>query len=240
MKINRKILSIPPYISTSWKNVVSLHKKETQESLTLMITLVNGSTIEVPHLEKPVLESVFAAHEKHLENEIENPVVDKGAITGPMMPGPFPGEVSALLSLPMNFGPDGAIGGVFQHNSEASDTPDLPTEILDKIATLSKSIGLEDGDKFPKAEPHCNCMHCQIMREIHQEERKKEKEHHEELVSDEELSFREWDIENKGEKLYKITNPLNKEEHYNVFLGSPLGCTCGQSNCEHIRSVLNS
>ena len=40
--------------------------------------------------------------------------------------------------------------------------------------------------------------------------------------------------------LIVVTNPLDANEHYNVFLGDPIGCTCGQKNCEHIRAVLNS
>ena len=61
-----------------------------------------------------------------------------------------------------------------------------------------------------------------------------------EEISEEDLRFREWDIEQKGENLYLVRNPLNQKEEYNVFLGNPVGCTCGKDNCEHIRTVLNS
>jgi PhoH-like ATPase len=49
-----------------------------------------------------------------------------------------------------------------------------------------------------------------------------------------------WGIEQTAEQLYKVTNPLDANEQYNVFLGTPLGCTCGLKNCEHIRAVLNT
>jgi hypothetical protein len=61
-----------------------------------------------------------------------------------------------------------------------------------------------------------------------------------EEVSDEDLKFRDWEIKQTAEQLYTVTNPLDANEHYNVFLGSPLGCTCGDKNCEHIRAVLTS
>ena len=35
-------------------------------------------------------------------------------------------------------------------------------------------------------------------------------------------------------------DPLDPNEHYNVFLGTPLGCTCGEKDCEHIRAVLST
>ena len=73
-------------------------------------------------------------------------------------------EGGGLLSFPLRFGIEGGnMGNLLQHNSEASDSPDLPKEVLEKMASLSKVIGFENPDNFPKAEPRCNCMHCQIM-----------------------------------------------------------------------------
>ncbi|NGX33463.1 MAG: hypothetical protein K1060chlam4_01531, partial [Candidatus Anoxychlamydiales bacterium] len=40
--------------------------------------------------------------------------------------------------------------------------------------------------------------------------------------------------------LYRVTNPLDENEHYSVFLKDPIGCTCGKKNCEHVKAVLNS
>ena len=62
----------------------------------------------------------------------------------------------------------------------------------------------------------------------------------EEEITEDDLKFRNWDIRQTADKLYAVTNPLDENEHYSVFLGTPLGCTCGEKNCEHIRAVLNS
>lgn len=232
MKINQKILSIPPYVSTSWKNVVSLHL----DGQILVIGLVNGSTIEIPGLERPILENVFAAHEKYLEMEAMGTLPQTGPSPSPIFP---PGN-SALMSFPLAMGPDGDIGQMLQHNSAASDSPDLPPEMLEKIGSMTKMMGIESPDQLPKPEPHCNCTHCQIMRAIRGSEENLVEEEEEEEVSDDDLRFKEWDIEQVENNLYLIANPLNKTEHYSVFLGNPVGCTCGRANCEHIKAVLNS
>lgn len=238
MKINQKILSIPPYISTSWKNVISLHIEKRMDKTILVIGLVNGSTIEIPSLEQPILEAAFKAHERYLEQEAIQPSGFKIPPPGPILPTEVMGDSSAILSLPLRF--ESNMGNLLQHNPEAANSPDLPPEVIQKIATLSKAIGLDNRENFPKPEPHCNCMHCQVMRAFQDKEQK----HHdlllEEEISDDDLRFREWDIKQRGDRLYIVTNPLNKEEHYDVFLGSPVGCTCGRSNCEHLKAVLNS
>ena len=83
-------------------------------------------------------------------------------------------------------------------------------------------------------------MHCQIMRIMREDQEEATDNSHEEEVTAEDLRFREWDIEHSGDHLFVVSNPLNQQEQYNVFLGKPVGCTCGQPNCEHIRAVLNS
>ena len=230
MKINQKILSIPPYVSTSWKNVISLH----YEGGILIIGLVNGSTIEIPGLDRTVLENVFAAHEHYLELEASGNLPQTGPAPSPV----FPPIDSALLNFPMQIGIDGEIGGMLQHNSDASDSPDLPLEMLAKISSITKAMGFTNSDQLPKPEPHCNCTHCQIMRAIRAEETAAAEE--DEEITDEDLHFRDWDIEQVGDKLFSVANPLQKDEYYRVFLGSPVGCTCGIPNCEHIKAVLNS
>jgi len=237
MKINLKILSIPPYISTAWKNVISLHLEDRNGMPLLVIGLLNGSTIEVPNLDQSIIEATFSAHQKYLEQESGASTPQKDPVYPPISFGGLADDPSALMNLPLQFGLEGA--NMLQHNQEASDSPDLPHDMLEKIATLTKVIGLGNLDNLPKPEPHCNCMHCQIMREIHENEESHEEEAEEE-VSDADLTFREWDIQKSGDNLYIVTNPLNAEEHYNVFLGSPVGCTCGEKNCEHICAVLNS
>src|ERR1700733_14040404 len=69
MRINHKILSIPPYISTSWANVDSLHVETGMGSPLLIVMLSNGQQIEIPHLEIPVIEAIFHAHAKSIEQK---------------------------------------------------------------------------------------------------------------------------------------------------------------------------
>lgn len=229
----------PPYISTSWKNVISLHLEHRDGDTILIIGLVNGSTIEVPNLEKQALEAIFSAHEKYLDQESTSYTHPKGI--APIIPGGLIGETSAIMNIPLNFGLDLGMGNMLQHNSQASDSPDLPSEVLEKIASLSKVVDFGDSDNMPKPEPHCNCIHCQIIRVIRGKQSEEELLEVEDAeISEEDLRFREWDIHQSDDKLYVVTNPLNTEEHYNVFLGNPVGCTCGKPNCEHIRTVLNS
>ena len=69
MKMNPKILSIPPYISTSWKNIASLHVEHRHATSLLVVTLLNGAKIEVPQLSPPLLDAIFKAHALFLEQE---------------------------------------------------------------------------------------------------------------------------------------------------------------------------
>lgn len=244
MKINSKILSIPPFISTCWKNIASLHIENQQPTLILIITLINGVRIEVPDLESAMIEAIFAAHARFLEQE-DKSAQPKGS---PKTPIGFPRIHEQIISmeLPLKQGIANMenLGTLLQHNPDQADSPDLPPDILEKITQLSKTLGIDDPNVVPKPEPHCNCMRCQIARAMQKglgcDGDQEECKEHEELVSDEDLKFRTWDVAQTGDKLYLVSNPIDDEEHYNVFLGDPIGCTCGQPHCEHVRAVLNT
>lgn len=243
MRINHKILSIPPYISTSWKNIASLHVERVEEQLILVINLTSGAKVKVPHLEPQIIEAIFAAHAKFME---QDPATIASKAGSPPSPNAFP-ESLLNMGFPLRIGSAGleGIGGLMQHNPEQSDAaPTIPPEILNKIAAVAKAVGIDDPNAFPKPEPHCNCIHCQIMRTIHGEAPLtpsiEKRETPEEAVSDEDLKFRLWDIVQTSDKLYQVINPTDSAEQYSVYLGSPIGCTCGSKNCEHIRAVLNS
>lgn len=242
MKINPKILSIPPYISTSWKNIASLHIENQSSMIVLVVTLLSGARIEVPHLEPAMMEAVFAAHARFMEQE-ERPQ-NKLPPKSPL--GFLTGQEQQILSmeLPIKGGVMNMenFGMLLQHNAQQADSPDLPPDILDKITQLSKTLGIDDPNAVPKAEPHCNCMRCQIARAMQKgvEGDGEQQGQQEEIVHDEELKFRTWDVAQTGDKLYLVSNPIDQKEHYNVYLGEPVGCTCGQPHCEHIRAVLNT
>lgn len=246
MKINQKILSIPPYISTSWKNIAALHVEYEDGILVLIVTLLSGVKISVPNLQASLIETIFNCHARAIEME-EKQSNQKTKSIFPLLPGMSgfgPGQLFSF-ELPLKLdalpGVDN-LNSVLQHNPEQSDTPDLPTEILSKIAKLSATIGITDHNNIPTAEPHCNCIHCQIARALQKgiNHRKEEEVDSEEVVSDEDLRFRTWNIAQTGDKVFVVTNPLNTEENYNVYLGDPVGCTCGEKHCEHIRAVLSS
>lgn len=249
MRINHKILSLPPYISTSWKNVISLHAEHRMGVVILSIGLVSGERIEVPNLELPIIDAIFQAHAKSMDLETSKTAqesVREHSESAPTLMEQislsFPMKMSSgslentLESFGENFGP------LLQHNPEQAEAPSLPVDILNKIATLSKTAGISDTDLIPEAEPHCNCIHCQIARAVrgNVEGIAHPHEEIEEEVSDEDLKFRTWNIEQTAPTLYNVTNPLDEKESYSVFLGDPVGCTCGHSSCEHVIAVLKS
>ncbi len=230
MKINQQILSIPPYISTSWKNISSLHVTKKNGGQVLSVVLQNGQTVEIPNLSLEMMNKIFDEHSGYLEKE---------NTTGQNENNPL------NFGIPLKFGMEGfeGFGSMMQHTPHQADMPNLPPEVLDKISTLAKSLGVSDsGEEILKPEPHCNCMYCQIAKAIQQSSANESTLNGqlEEEVTDEDLKFRDWDIHQSGDNLYNVTNPFDHQEHYQVFLGQPIGCTCGQKNCEHIRAVLNS
>lgn len=235
MRINHKILSIPPYISTSWKNVASLHvEQQMMGAPFLVVVLLNGQRIEIPHLETPVLEGIFHAHARYMEQEFAKPAPKENM--GQLMP-------EQLMNFPLKIAIGGleGVGKILEHNPQQTDAPPLPPEILQKIALLCRSLNPEETNSLPEAEPHCNCVHCQIARAFHEGlEHAKNQQIPEEEVTEADLKFRTWDITQTSDKLFLVSNPLNNEEHYHVFLGDPVGCTCGQKACEHIQAVLRS
>lgn len=235
--INRKILSIPPYISTGWDNVTSLYIENQSAQDILVIELKTGSTIKIPRLDSSILAKVFQTHTRYLE-EAEKPA--KSSMKTGFIP-PYNFDHLSTLGIPMKFGVNlEGLGAAMQHDPNQANAPDLPKEVLEKISAVAKIMDTDTMlNGALKAEPHCNCMHCQIARALHQDPTPSS-DPIEEEVSDEDLKFKSWDIEQTGDKLYCVSNPLDKKEHYNVFLGEPLGCTCGQKNCEHLKAVLNS
>jgi hypothetical protein len=225
MKITEHLLSIPPYISTSWKNISSIHMGKEGE---LEIYLNNGSKISIDHLSESQIGKIFQYHGKSLEESSHLPLKHPFDIN--MRTG------GIVLSGMENF------TGMMQHDSSQANGPTLPQELIDKISEMGKAMGIDKSTfNIPEGESHCNCPYCQISRAIHgieKEDRKLSDLDHEDL--NEELTFREWNIHQKNDKLYEVTNPFDENEKYSVYLGDPIGCTCGKNNCEHILAVLKS
>jgi glutaredoxin len=231
MEINKNILNIPPYLSTPWKNVTSLYVKEEKGRPILMVALNNGTVIEIPKLNEETITQAFKAHAESLKNnyDLASPsnFAPKNSILGFRLPFAEGDQMTQF-------------GEIMQHNADQMHAAPIPDEVLKKITSVAKAVGI-DPSIFPKPEPHCNCPHCQIAKSIHKDLKDEEEQTElEEIVTEKDLQFREWDVDQAGEQLYMVSNPLNKEESYQVFLGKPIGCTCGEKNCEHIRAVLRS
>ncbi len=236
MKINEKILSIPPYISTSWNYVKSLQMK----GPFLVITLMGGELINIPNLKNDIVELIFKAHAEYLEKTIESPKETNSSFTQTI----FNPEVSEM-PFKLGIGSIDGMGNPLMHNPAQKDAPDIPKQILQKIAAIVKILSADEILAMPKAEPHCNCLHCQIVRTVTlaSESEQTSNEHqdsHEDEVKEEELAFQQWDVTQTGDKLFNVVNRLDVQEKYSVYLGQPVGCTCGKSNCEHIVAVLKS
>jgi hypothetical protein len=233
MRINHKVLSIPPYISTSWKNIASLQSQPIEDLYSLSVHLQDGTCIVVPKLDQAIIQAIFHAHAKYLELEQKIPE-NLPKFQAPLEPSlPF-----SIKLFEMDH-----VNNMLQHNEQHKDAPNLPPYILTKIEEISQELGLKDSTTLPSPEPHCNCPHCQIAKAIQNCSEKNtlplhEKE--EEEVSQEDLSFTSWIISPLKKNLYRVSHPDFPEEGYQVFLDSPIGCTCGSNQCEHIKAVLSS
>lgn len=240
MRITAKSLSIPPYISTSWNNIIALQVKNGE----LCLTLADNEIVKIPNLTNELIEEVFLAHSNYLEHESRIENRGRELSFPPQAPPPF---IQALMAsdhqnmgqMRFGFSTLDDAGHMMQHNPAQSDAPDIPFEILQKIAAIAKIVAPDDSDVLPKPEPHCNCMHCQLSRAIHGDTIEAVEsitvEH-----AQEELPYTPWEVKQLEDKLYLVTNKEEPNEQYNVFLGEPVGCTCGVNGCKHILTVLRS
>jgi hypothetical protein len=218
MKITSTFLSIPPYLSTPWDNVSAIQASPKAHEFNVLVTLKSGTRVEIPHLSQTEVNAIFEAHARFIQQ------VDTQK--------PFP--VPFTFSLPLNGEePITSLGAAMQHNPEQANLPNLPPQLLEKIIAIAKSLGIDDSATLPAPVDNCNCVYCQLAQSFGPVPI-------EEPITIEELTFRDWEISQTDTNLYNVVNPLDKNEHYNVFLGTPIGCTCGSKDCEHIKAVLKS
>jgi molybdopterin-guanine dinucleotide biosynthesis protein A len=230
IKITDKILSIAPYLSTCWSRIATLHMKGS----VLVVSLNDGDVINIPNLPNESIEQIFTQHAAYFDNEKLKPIrnmINENSLQDLM-------NDEADSSFRLAFGSIDGLSTALQHNSSQSDAPNLPHEMLEKISAIAKIMGTSEEISLPQAEPHCNCFHCQIARTLNPESHSPIEQV--EDISDDELQFQDWKISQIGDQLFSVTNRLNEHEKYNVYLGTPIGCTCGQQGCEHILAVLKS
>jgi hypothetical protein len=239
MKISPKVFSVPPYLSTRWEFVASLRLAEHQ----LYVALKDGTICVIPNLPQEAIDQIFAFHAESIETA--TPKDDLAAIVDGMRTG-LKELVSMFTKIKGNS--IGSIGRALEHDPSNSSLPDLPPEMIKKVKLLLNIIPKDDVLAMPEAESGCNCMYCQINRTLRTSILSGESgegpdilsEGETEPVGEQELSFNEWIVEPIAEKLYKVTNKLDHNEEYRVYLGEPIGCTCGKSHCEHVLAVLRS
>jgi hypothetical protein len=252
MKITDKMISIPPYISATWDKV---HHMQIVEDDILLIMLNNGYEANLTNLEPKVVNAIFAAYERWVERQ-NNPKILSELMKPPTMKGSFhignpEGGMVMEAGLPFQL-PNGS---PLEHNPDHRNFPDIPKEIVEKIAKVASIVAPADPDALPKAEPHCNCMFCQISRAISngvgekQEDRNKSSSFTDfsspPPANQSELAFSAladtngWSVQQSAEdpKLYIV---VKEDELHEVVLGETIGCTCGQPHCEHIEAVLRS
>lgn len=247
VKISEKVICIPPYISTTWDQITFLQSQPNVENnkCTLFLHLADGSQVKIPDLDSSLVEIAFTAHIQYLEKsqplKMEE-VQQKNPLSTLLPPNAAlsPDQMAAFQIRLASGSPIEGLENAFQHNPSQANAPQLPKELIEKISAITKILTNGDLGSFPKPEPHCNCIHCQVARSIHNIAIDEEPKENEDLVTEDDLKFRSWEILQTSDKLYLVTNPIDPKEHYNVYLGTPVGCTCGEAHCEHIKAVLSS
>lgn len=222
MKITVELISIPPFISTSWSEIAAITKPSIN---TVTFMLKNGTSIDVSDLEEHTINEIFTCHQEFLLNKAENNTKK------------VPFDLEQVTSLGLSDLP--FLGGSFTHSTALSDSPNIPESLLSRIRSLSSQTNFSDITlaSMPTAVDACNCPYCQIVNAMRPVAESIDSD---KVVSDEDLTFSQWEITPQENNLYTVTNIENKEEQYSVFLGTPIGCTCGTNNCSHIKAVLES
>jgi len=244
MKINSKILHLPPFISTSWTEVSAIFMREHA----LHILMLTGEAIVVTGLPMELLHLIFKSHAEYLILSSAHPglapvpyqIVQLGSQLQAMQHGGDPVHTEIIR---FNLDNMESFASAMQHNPAHAHIPNIPKEVINKIAQVAKIVAPEEISNLSHAEPHCNCPHCQLARAINNQEplpAPAQAPIAEEPVSDADLKFQQWDIKESGHMLYSVTNRLDTQETYSVHLGEPVGCTCGKHGCEHILAVLRS
>ena len=239
MKISPKIFSIPPYISTRWDYILSIRVADDL----LIVTLKDGTICSIPRLPKDTIDQIFTYHAESMETS-NHQKDDFTQLVEGMRSG-----FKELLNMFSKFGAHAltSIGKALEHDPSNANLPELPPEMVQKVQMLLNIIPKEDILAMPEAEPGCHCMYCQINRILRTSLITHDTtnpdvltEGETETVEEKDLQFSEWIVEPLQDKLYKVTNKLDPQEEYRVFLGEPIGCTCGKPRCEHVLAVLKS
>lgn len=137
MIINKHMLSIPPFISTSWKDIDLLLS---DGQTTLNVYLKNGTVVKISNLLKDDLNLIFKVHQDIL--------LSPSQPTIPSLIDPL------LFSLS---------GPLLEHDPDLHDASPLPDEVKIKLKSLLEGMPKLEKIKLPQIHQDCNCPFCQIM-----------------------------------------------------------------------------
>ncbi|MFZ4773172.1 MAG: SWIM zinc finger family protein [Chlamydiia bacterium] len=249
MKINHRVLHIPPYISCRWSEIASIGVETKGGENLLQVQLLSGSRVLVPNLNQDEIDLIFKMHVHHLEHASEEEDRFKNLKELPFFsnlfqPPPMDGNVATSFGAPISFHFDANDpSALFQgHNPAFANSPPLPKEILDKITLIAKAIG---GEMVKEVEPidNCNCFFCQIARSLHNEKTHEKKPRVPRDLSKDLLHGGidpEWMVEEVGPHMFKVTSRDEPGAIYQVYLGDSISCSCGSNRCQHIVAALKT
>ena len=170
MKITSKILSIPPYLSTSWYDVDSLFQSDDG---VLVVAMANGTQVRLENLSSEVVHTIFDAHERFLEEEAEREEDEdededeEGLILGKGTRGEIEFSVHApLMSDQFDERGGDAMKIFMEHDPSRSLGPLLPEALLKRITSLAKMFLPQDMIPLDASHENCRCPFCQIVRAL--------------------------------------------------------------------------
>lgn len=261
MKITSKILSIPPYLSTSWYDVDSLFQAEDG---VLVVALTNGTQVRLEHLSQEIVHTIFDAHACFLEEEAQREDEEDDEDDD----GVKRAEVEFSVQTPFTLSQAEELSGdamkiFMEHDPSRSLGPLLPEAVLKRVSALAKMFLPPNMIPLDASHENCRCPFCQIVRalsglpqpifEDEEEEKKrilqslqekKGKEEHREKGEQEREKEKKgsspWLIQQLEEEVYAVTDRAHPDQVYRVSLATPITCSCGQPNCVHIIAVLKS
>ena len=241
IKITNTILSIPPHISSRWEFIQSLRVQEGK----LIITLKDGSSCPIPSLTQEEISTIFSAFASNAHSLEEDEKKKEDLLKkdlSQLVDGIKRGFSDFMNLISKQGGSPLGFAKALEHDPSNAHLAPLPPEAKKRVEMLLQIVPEDEILSMHEPVPHCNCMYCQVQRLLREALFKKKHliEDEGEPVEESELKFTEWDVESLGDNLYIVRSKLNPQEEYRVFLGEPLGCTCGKANCEHIIAVLRS
>ena len=236
IKITKHLLSIPPYVSSRWEFIQSLRVQEQR----LIVTLKDGSSCTVPSLSQEELSQIFIAFSSYAQQPEGEEVFKKDI--SQLVEGMKKGFSEFVNMITKASGQALGFAKSLEHDPSNAHLPPLPPEARKRVEMLLQIVPEDEILAMHEPIADCHCMYCQVQRLLREaiSRKKHPTEEEEEPVDESELKFTEWTVEPLADKLYSVRNKLNPQEEYRVFLGEPLGCTCGKANCEHIIAVLRS